>query len=103
MRDETLELLGLIGILIGMIVAYFLVLDYEPVDAFYFDEDDNAFIEGTIKRKSYNPDSGWTYLEVYSCREFKAFYEGEILKGEGDEVMVKGRVEKGVLSAESIK
>ncbi len=98
-----LERLGLVAIIIGLAVLFYVVLDYEYVDGFYVEEDERAYYEGVILGKRFNPDSGWLYVEVEACRKVGVFYEDNISKGVGDDVLVKGNFRDGVLSASEIR
>jgi len=79
MKDSHLEILALIGIIAGLCILFFFVLDYEPKDAFYLTMDDeNSFLDGELEKISYNEESDFSYLKIRSCRVFDAFYEGKI-------------------------
>jgi len=91
MNDEILERIALVTIILGLILGYILVLDFEPKDAHYLTtEDNNAYLEGTITKKRYNNESGWSMMEIKTCKSTKSFYKGEIKKGEQDKIYIKG-------------
>ena len=90
MDDLILERLALIAIIIGLLILLFL-MPYEFIDAHYlFEDDNNAFLEGEVKRITYNDESDWSAVEILSCREFTGFFEGKIEKNVGDNIFVKG-------------
>lgn len=91
MRDEQLETIALITIILGLTILFFVALNYEKKDAHYlFEDDNNAYLEGTIKRKNHNEETKWTYLEIESCRTIKAFHEGNIEKQTEDTIKIQG-------------
>jgi hypothetical protein len=102
MKDELLESLALVAIILGLGITFFFVLDYEPADVVLVSEDDNAYVQGIITRKSYNEGSGWTYLEVHACRDVKVFYEGETGYGDGESMRATGAFKDGKMTAEKI-
>jgi hypothetical protein len=102
-KDETIERLGLISIIIGLATLFYLVLDYEYVDAFYVEEDERAYYEGFIVEKRFNEDTGWLYLEVEACKSIKAFKEGDIPKDVGDNALIRGSFKNGFFSVEDIR
>ena len=77
---------------------------YEAVDAHYLTENDNnAFLEGTIKRKNYNEESGWSFLEIRTYKTTKSFYKGNVTKKEGDTIHIKGSYHEGTFSIKEYK
>lgn len=102
MNDNSLEILALIAIIFGLIIAFFFVLDYEPTDGFFLNKDDsNIYFSGEVIKKSYNFESGYTFLELNACRTFNAFYEGEI--GNGSKISFSGEYNEGVFSIKQIR
>ena len=101
MNDETLEVISLLTIMFGLVIAFFFVLDYEPVDAFYLNSDDsNAYFSGEIMRKSFNNESGYSHLEIKGCRTFDAFYEG-VIETEGN-ISFSGELREGKFTIKTI-
>lgn len=89
MNDSLLEILSLVSIISGIIIGFFLVFDYAPVDAFFLEEeDDNSYIEGFVVKK--NARSNYTSLKIYGCRAFDAYYDGKIEKNINDSITVVG-------------
>ena len=102
MNDSTLEIISLGVVIVGLIIGFFIVFDYEPVDAFFAGDDPNSFIKGNISKISYS-DSGWTYMEIYACKTFNAFYEGEIKKEMHETIFVEGAMYKDSLTVNAYK
>jgi len=91
MKDETLERIALLTIIAGLILGYILVLDFKPTNAHYLTtEDNNAYLEGIINKKRYNEESGWSMLEITTCKNTTSFYKGEINKNEKDKIYIQG-------------
>lgn len=102
-KDEELEQLALIAIIAGLLLLLIIMPKYEPVDAHYlFDDDNHAFLEGTIMKNSYG-ESGWTFLELRSCRTFDAFFEGEITHEVGNTIHVQGAYFNDAFSIKEFK
>ncbi len=104
MDDLYLERLALIAIIVGLLVLLFLMPSYEFVDAHYLFEDDNrAFLEGEIKKISFSDESGWSFIEVESCRVMDGFFEGEIDRGVDDVIFIKGSFVDGSFNIDEYK
>ncbi len=104
MRDDQIERIALISIIAGLLLILIIMPKYEAVDAHYLTENDNnAYLKGTITRKNYNEDSKWSFIEIRSCRDMNSFYEGEINKTQGDEIKVKGSYYEGTFTIEEYK
>lgn len=101
MKDSTLETIALLTITLGLFIAFAFVLDFEPADAHFLDEDENnAFIQGKILENHFSNNSGWSYLKIDSCRIFEAYYEGEVLLEKDSEISVKGSLYDGTFTVE---
>ena len=104
MDDVLLERLALFASLAGLLLIFIIMPKYEPVDAhFLFSDDSNSFLKGNISRISYNNDSGWSFIEIYSCRTFNSFYKGSLDKVRGDVIFVQGSFYNDVFSVENYK
>ncbi len=103
MKDETIERLGLISIVLGLATLFYLVLDYEYADVFYVEEDERAYYEGVIVEKRFNSDTGWLFIEVEACRTIKAFAQQNTSKEIGEQVLIRGRFSNGILSVEDLR
>ena len=91
MEDTQLERLALLTIIVGLILIMIMMPAYDAVDAHYLQENDNkAFLEGTIQRNSYREESGWSALEIRTEKITTSFYEGKIDKKEGEKIYIKG-------------
>jgi hypothetical protein len=89
MKDATLESIGLISIIAGVLIGYFIVFDYEPEDAFFLSEDEsNAFIEGYIIEKRVKDE--FTLLKIYGCRTFDAYSEPNISRKVNESITIYG-------------
>ena len=77
---------------------------YEAADAHYLQEDDNnAFLEGTIRRNTYSEESGWSVLEIKTQKTTTSFYKGKINKDEGDTIHIKGSYYDGTFTIKEYK
>jgi hypothetical protein len=104
MKDEQLERIALIATISGLLLILLLMPKYEAVDAHYLTEDENkAYLKGTITRKTYNNESGWSYAEIETCRNTKSFYEGEIEKETGEEIHIQGSYHDNKFSIKTYK
>jgi len=104
MNDEILERIALITIILGLILGYILMLDFKPKDAHYLNkEDKNAYLEGTITKKRYNNESGWSMLEIKTCKNTTSFYKGTIQKKEQDKIYIQGTYDGNTFSINKYK
>lgn len=92
MEDSTIEILGLITIIIGLLVAQIYVLDNKPRDAFFQQSNDNnVIITGNIASIKSSPKGN--YFEITACRNIhlypstnnliKGFKENESISAQG--------------------
>jgi hypothetical protein len=89
MNDSAVEIISLILIIAGIILGYFLIFDYTPVDAFFLEKNDNnAYIDGVVMQK--RESSNFTMLKVYGCRSFDAYSEKIVEKNVNDTITLKG-------------
>ena len=104
MEDEKLERIALLATITGLILIIILMPKYEAVDAHHLTENDNkAYLEGTITRKSYNEETGWSYLEINTCKNTKSFHKGEIPREEGEIIYIQGTYQDNVFSIKKYK
>jgi len=103
-KDNELERIALIATIIGLILILIMMPKYEPVDAHYLTNDDNnAYLEGTIVKKSYNDETGWSYLEINTCKNTKSFYNGEIPLQEKEKIHIQGTYQNNVFNIKKYK
>lgn len=104
MKDSELERIALIAIIAGLLLILIVMPKYEAIDAHYLTEDDNkAFLEGRIQRKSYGEESGWSVLEIKTEKTTTSFYEGKINKEEGEKIYIKGSYHDGTFTIKEYK
>lgn len=102
MDDFTLELIALISIIAGLIIGFFLVFNYTPMNAFFLEEDDdNSYIEGYVLQK--NVKTNYTLLKIYGCRSFDAYSEIKIDKKVNDSLIIMGSFSDNLFIVESYK
>jgi hypothetical protein len=101
--DSLLEIVSLGLIIIGILLCFLFVLDNNPADAFFLVEDDqNAYLKGTVVKTSYNSNTDSTYLKISSCRIFNSYYNGDVSSLQGD-VLIKGTYFEGAFNIEHIE
>lgn len=104
MKDEELERLALLATIAGLILIIIIMPKYEFVDAHYLTENDNkAFLEGTINKKTYSEETGWSAIEITTKKTTTSFYEGKINKEEGDTIHLKGNYHEGTFTIKEYK
>jgi hypothetical protein len=91
MKDSLLEIISLGSIILGLLLCFFLIFDYEPVDGFFTEEDSNAFLQGTILEKNVN--ENFTLLKINACKTFTAYSEKEINKSVNESTYIRGSIE----------
>jgi hypothetical protein len=99
MKDIYIEFAALFAILSGLILGYFLIFDYNDVDAFFLEEDNkHTYLEAIILSKIVFDNN--TVLDVYGCREFEVYSTNLIEKNESDSIFLEGefRNDKFILS-----
>jgi len=91
--DDALDIISLVFILGGLLVLFFVVLNYDKNDAaLSWKVADNAFLEGQVSG------AGQNYFYLNSCRNFKVYSADNFTKG--DNVRVEGSLSEGVFFAD---
>lgn len=90
MKDKTLETIALILIITGIIILGYIVLTQQQTNIFFKENTNNGYLQGTLTKKTFSEDSGFSYAEIYSCQQFSGFYEGNINITKGQKISVKG-------------
>jgi len=91
MNDSTLEIISIVSIIAGLILGFILIFDYTPADSFFLEEDDdNAFVEGIILKKSFNYKKNYSSLKIYGCKSFDAYSEKNISKKINESIKIYG-------------
>ncbi|MGV8169177.1 MAG: hypothetical protein ACP5N3_03925 [Candidatus Nanoarchaeia archaeon] len=89
MKDSLLELIAISAIMLGILLCFFLIFDYTPVDSFFLEkDDDNAFLQGTVM--SIRNTENYTLLEIYACKTFDAYIEGNLSKKVNESIHIQG-------------
>jgi len=102
LSDNTIEILALTTIILGLGALFFFVLDYSPSDAFLGENNDNSFMKGILLSKK-ELESGYSLLNVYSCKEITALYNGNVSKEINDDVYIEGEFNEGTFYAKFIR
>ena len=79
MNTKTLENFALISIIAGMVIAYFFIFDYEPVDAFFDLTDNNAYLNANVLSVKYIESSEYYQYKVRACRDFFVYSKDDYL------------------------
>ena len=104
MQEEELERLALLAIIAGLLLVLVIMPKYEYKDAHHLTENDNkAYLEGTINTKRYSEETGWSIIEITTTKTTTSFYKGEINKKEGDTIHIKGSYHEGTFTIKEYK
>lgn len=102
MKESFIETIALISIILGLILLFFLILDYTPIDAHITNEDSNSYLNGVIVKKVYSENKSILYLEVESTKIISAYYDENINYSIGDTIKLKGEMYNGIFSVKSV-
>ncbi|MFA6072573.1 MAG: hypothetical protein WC758_00470 [Candidatus Woesearchaeota archaeon] len=89
MNDSTIEIVALLSIILGLLIGFLFIFDFEPIDVTTLQEDDNnVFLSGIIIQK--NQKENYTLIKIQGCRDFDTYFEGRINKNIGDKITIQG-------------
>lgn len=104
MKDSTIEIISLVSIIAGLLLGFFIVFDYTPADSFFLEEDDdNAYVEGIILKKSINNKENYSMLIVYGCKTFDVYSEVNISKKINESIILYGSFSDKLFIVEKYK
>ncbi|MGV8162495.1 MAG: hypothetical protein ACP5N2_04160 [Candidatus Nanoarchaeia archaeon] len=89
MKDSLLEMISLLSIVLGLVICFFFVFDYTPVDSFFLEkDDDNTFLDGFVLTKRIT--DNYSLISVSACKKFDAYYEGNLETEVNESIHIQG-------------